>query len=212
MHLSQLHSDIEGSESVPFDLFERGMIGYLQLIKNHQITEDQKFLTLVDFRRSSKDKRMWIIDLGMKKVLHHTLVSHGKNTGLEFARKFSNERYSNSSSLGFYKMSETYYGKHGLSLKLDGLEAGFNDNARRRSVVMHGAQYVSTSFVEKHGRLGRSFGCPAIPMGDHKEIINLTKGSGILFIYFPEETYEAQTLLNNKEEALAYLIKEKELS
>lgn len=211
-HFDDLYASINGAEKIPFDLFERGMIGYYQLNYSNRISGDYKILALVDFRSSSTEKRLWVIDLSSKQVLFNTFVSHGKNTGLEYANVFSNQRYSNSSSLGFYKMSETYYGRHGLSLKLDGLEAGFNDNARARGVVMHGAKYVSTDFVAEHGRLGRSFGCPAIPMECYQQVIALTEGSGVLFMYYPDEDYEAQTLLKNRAEALAYVIREQLLS
>ncbi|MEM9340209.1 MAG: murein L,D-transpeptidase catalytic domain family protein, partial [Bacteroidota bacterium] len=206
------YNSLKGTKNVPFDLFERGMIGFLQLKKQKQISDHQNFLTLIDFRRSSIEKRLWMIDLTTGEVLFNTLVSHGKNTGLEYAKTFSNKRHSNSSSLGFYKTSESYYGRHGLSMRLDGLEQGFNDNARERAVVMHSANYVSDGFIEKHGRLGRSFGCPAIPQSFHKEMINHLKNSGVLFIYYPEKNYESNTLLNDREEALSFLTKEKELS
>src|SRR5690606_932140 len=108
-------------------------------------------------------------DLKSKKVLFNTLVAHGRNTGQATADKFSNLPNSNMSSLGFYLTDETYFGKHGLSLKLDGMDNGHNDKARERAIVMHGADYVSDSFVKQHGRLGRSLGCPALPQEISKE-------------------------------------------
>ena len=188
----------------PRDLYERGMIGYFNLkAEGKEITNEK--LTLIDFRLSSTRKRMWVIDLNTNKLLYYRLVAHGKNTGGEYARSFSNIRYSNKSSLGFYITGENYTGKHGLSLRLDGMEPGFNDLARQRAVVMHGAAYVSTDFIKLYGRLGRSFGCPAIAMKNHKEIIKMLANKSLLFIYSPELEYEEKTLLNDREKAQRYL-------
>ena len=142
-------------------------------------------LTLVDFSLSSNVKRLWIIDLSSNLVLFQTLVAHGRNTGEEFANNFSNTPESFKSSLGFYVTGEVYNGKHGVSLKLDGLEKGLNNNARNRAVVLHGADYVSESFIKNHKRLGRSQGCPAVPVGCVSEIISMIKGHSCLYIYHP---------------------------
>jgi hypothetical protein len=142
-------------------------------------------LTLVDFSLSSNVKRLWIIDLSTNMVLLQTLVAHGRNTGEEFANNFSNTPESFKSSLGFYVTGEVYNGKHGVSLKLDGLEKGLNDNARNRAVVLHGADYVSESFIKNHKRLGRSQGCPAVPVKLVSEIITIIKGQSCLYIYHP---------------------------
>ena len=142
-------------------------------------------LTLVDFSLSSNVKRLWIIDLSTNMVLLQTLVAHGRNTGEEFANNFSNAPESFKSSLGFYVTGEVYNGKHGVSLKLDGLEKGLNDNARNRAVVLHGADYVSESFIRNHKRLGRSQGCPAVPVKLVSEIITIIKGQSCLYIYHP---------------------------
>lgn len=142
-------------------------------------------LTLVDFSLSSNVKRLWIIDLSSNLVLFQTLVAHGRNTGEEFANNFSNAPESFKSSLGFYVTGEVYKGKHGVSLKLDGLEKGLNDNARNRAVVLHGADYVSESFIKNHKRLGRSQGCPAVPIECILEIISMIKGQSCLYIYHP---------------------------
>ena len=145
----------------------------------------KNILTLIDFSLSSNKKRLWIIDLNTKTVLFNSLVAHGRNTGNEFANSFSNAAESYKSSLGFYATGEVYQGKHGLSLRLDGLERGVNDNARARAVVMHGADYVAESFINNNMRLGRSLGCPAIPMQLTKEIINTIKDKSCLYIYHP---------------------------
>jgi hypothetical protein len=141
-----------------------------------------KVITIIDFDLPSSKKRMWVLDINTQKVLFHTYVAHGRNSGNNVATKFSNVPQSNMSSLGFYLTGGTYQGKHGLSLYLDGLEQGVNDNARSRSIVIHGADYVSEGFVEKHGRLGRSFGCPALPLDVYREVIDVIADGSCLFI------------------------------
>jgi len=140
-------------------------------------------LTVVDFSLSSNVKRLWVIDMKNYSILFHSLVAHGRNSGEEFAKQFSNKPESFQSSLGFYSTAETYFGKHGYSLRLDGLESGINNKARDRAVVIHGADYVSESFIQKNGRLGRSFGCPSIPNEISKEIIDVIKDKSCLFVY-----------------------------
>ncbi len=163
--------------------FTKALKGFYALQSEGKIKKN--VLTLIDFSLSSNTKRLWIIDLNTKTVLYNSLVAHGRNTGNEFADSFSNKAESYKSSLGFYSTGEIYQGKHGLSLRLDGLDRGLNDNARARAVVMHGADYVAESFIKNHSRLGRSLGCPAIPMNLTKEIINTIKDKSCLFIYHP---------------------------
>lgn len=148
----------------------------------------REVLTLIDFSLSSNLKRLWVIDLATNTVLINSLVAHGRNTGEEFANSFSNDNSSFKSSLGFYSTGEIYNGKHGMSLRLDGLEKGVNDNARSRGVVVHAADYVSDSFIKNNKRLGRSQGCPALPEELTKEIINIIKNKSCLFIYHPSRT------------------------
>jgi hypothetical protein len=175
------------------EAFSKAVEGYLQLKEQGVVQKD--ILTIVDFSLSSTQKRLWVIDMVTNTVLLNSVVSHGRNSGEEFATSFSNESNSNKSSLGFYATGETYNGKHGLSLKLDGLENGINNNARNRAVVMHGADYAAESIIRQQGRLGRSQGCPAVPFAIHKEIINLIKNKSCLFIYHPSRTYEKQSKL-----------------
>lgn len=163
--------------------FTKALQGFYALQSKGKIQKN--ILTLIDFSLSSNTKRLWIIDLNSKKILFNSLVAHGRNTGNEFADSFSNKAESYKSSLGFYATGEIYQGKHGLSLRLDGLERGINDNARARAVVMHGADYVAESFIKNNSRLGRSLGCPAIPMNMTKEIINTIKDKTCLYIYHP---------------------------
>ncbi|MCK4990119.1 MAG: murein L,D-transpeptidase catalytic domain family protein, partial [Bacteroidales bacterium] len=141
--------------------------------------------------------RLFILDLEKQELLYHTFVAHGKNTGVNMATKFSNNKGSNQSSLGLYRTAESYQGKHGYSLRLDGLEKGFNDNARSRAVVMHSAGYVSDEFIERHGRLGRSWGCPAVPVEFSKDIIDLIKGGSCLYIYANDIHYLENSILSD---------------
>lgn len=176
-----------------YSIFLNGLRGFCRLSEKGLI--DKNIITLIDFRAPSTERRLWVIDLDSSEVLFNTYVAHGKNTGIKFARKFSNRPKSNMSSLGFYCTGTTYYGKHGLSLYLNGLEKEFNLKARQRTIVLHGAHYVSKEFIRKYGRLGRSFGCPAVPMGKHKDIINAIKEGSCLFIYYPEPQYITKSYL-----------------
>lgn len=171
-----------------FDCFNLALDGFY-LLKEKGLVQ-KNILTLVDFSLSSNSKRLWVIDLDRKRILFQTLVAHGRNTGEEFANQFSNQAESFKSSIGFYATGEIYDGKHGLSLKLDGLEKGLNDKARERAVVIHGADYVSESFIKQNKRLGRSQGCPAIPVEMNAKIINVIKDKSCLFIYHPSKSQE----------------------
>jgi hypothetical protein len=154
-------------------------------------------LTVCDFSQPSTQKRMYIVDVKNFKVLLNTYVAHGKNSGLEFAEKFSNRVESLQSSLGFYVTKQTYLGKHGLSLRLSGLDRGFNDNAERRAVVVHGARYIGESRADA-AYMGRSFGCPAVPQAQSTKVINLIKGGTCMFVYHPSQTYlQKSTVLNS---------------
>ncbi|HEC42715.1 MAG TPA: murein L,D-transpeptidase catalytic domain family protein [Bacteroides sp.] len=184
-----------GNESMSFEAFDLAFRGWTEL--KDSISLDDNIISVVDFSKPSTEKRFYLIDLETKQVTYQDYVAHGKNTGSLMAEKFSNKPNSNQSSLGFYKTAETYYGKHGLSLRLDGLEKGINDKARQRAIVIHSAWYSEESFIKKHGRLGRSFGCPALPAEDYEEIIELIKGGTLLFIYFPESGYlENSSIIN----------------
>ena len=156
---------------------------------------NKNILTLIDFSMSSNSKRLWVIDLTTNTILYNSLVAHGRNTGDEFATSFSNSAESFKSSLGFYATGEIYSGKHGKSLRLDGLEQGINSNARERAVVIHGSDYVSNSFIQNNKRLGRSLGCPALPMNLSSEIIQTIKDKSCLFIYYPSNSYKIASKL-----------------
>lgn len=191
MVYSSLHSNEFGLPKL--ESFTEALKGFYLLKEKGLIQKD--ILTLVDFSLSSSTKRLWVIDLTTNTILYNSLVAHGRNTGDDFASSFSNSAESFKSSLGFYSTGEIYNGKHGMSLKLDGLEKGINDNARNRGVVMHAAEYVSNSFVNSNHRLGRSQGCPAIPVELSKDIINAIKNKSCLFIYHPSRSFKLDSEL-----------------
>lgn len=174
------------------DLLQTALSGYELLNKEHSIDRPE-VLTIIDFSLPSHQERLWVLDLVEAKVLYHCLVSHGRNSGDIMAEKFSNKPGSYISSPGFYTTGETYFGKHGFSLKLDGIEYGINDKARERAIVVHGADYVSSEFIEKNGRLGRSLGCPAVPVELSREIIETIKDGTCLFVFTATESYMSKS-------------------
>ncbi|MDO6437578.1 murein L,D-transpeptidase catalytic domain family protein [Cyclobacterium sp. 1_MG-2023] len=167
--------------------------GYLKMIDDGLIEEGRP-LTIVDFDLPSSDQRLWVIDVDNQDLEYASLVAHGRNSGELHASKFSNVPESYMSSLGFYLTGETYFGKHGKSLRLDGMEEGINDNARARAIVMHAAAYAEKSFVKRHGRLGRSLGCPALPSDNFEAIIDLIKEKSCLFVHASEPQYRSQSV------------------
>jgi len=179
----------ENTNKLQFDVFAKALLGFENLKKAGKLSEEAHLLTVCDFSLSSNVKRLWVIDTEQRKVLFNSLVAHGKNTGEEFATNFSNTESSLQSSMGFFITESTYNGDNGYSLKLLGMDKGFNDAAYKRAVVMHGADYVSEEFAAVHKRIGRSWGCPAIPRSLTEPIINTIKGKNCLFIYYPDENY-----------------------
>jgi hypothetical protein len=143
-------------------------------------------LTVIDYSKPSSEQRLWVFDLATRELLYEELVAHGQGTGANLATKFSNDNESHQTSLGLFVTDTTYVGKNGYSLRLDGLDEGFNDKARARAIVMHGAPYVSDAFVKANGRLGRSWGCPAVSDAVARELIDRVKGGGLVFAYYPD--------------------------
>ena len=174
-------------------VFSKAVTGYLNLKAQGQLSNKQ-LLTVIDFEKSSNQKRFWVLDLENEKVLFNSLVAHGRNTGNEFARNFSNTNESYMSSLGFYVTDDLYYGKHGLSMKLRGVDGEYNSNAMDRAIVMHGADYVSEDFIKKYGRLGRSLGCPALPRDLNEDVVNTIKEGTCLYIHYPAKDYASKYL------------------
>ena len=140
-------------------------------------------ITIVDYSKPSKEKRFFVIDIKKQKILFHELVAHGKGSGIDSATDFGNSDGTHMSSLGAFVTADTYLGKHGYSLALDGMDKGVNDNARARAIVVHGAWYVSVKFVKQHGRTGRSWGCPALDEAISKKVIDTIKNGSLLYIW-----------------------------
>ncbi len=156
---------------------------------NKYNVDHNNILTVIDYALPSSEKRLWVFDLKAKKLLFHTYVSHGLNSGVTLTQYFSNKNNSKASSMGVYKTEKSYVGRHGLSLQLNGLESGFNDNAASRAVVMHGGWYVEEQFIKKYGRAGRSWGCPAVPDNLSKQIINTIKDESLFVVYYPNDRW-----------------------
>lgn len=178
------------------EILELGIKGYTKLMDEGKLPKG-KPLTVIDFTKPSTEKRMWVIDMAEGALLHFGYVSHGRNSGEVWAERFSNVSSSYMSSLGFYLTAETYQGKHGYSLRLDGLEQGFNDKARERAIVIHGADYAKEQFIKQTGRLGRSLGCPALPQELAKEVIDLIKNQSLLFIFAKDPNYLSKSRFLN---------------
>lgn len=167
--------------------FITALNGFYNLKEKGEI--EKNILTVINFDLPSTEKRLWVVDLNLNKIIFHTYVSHGRNSGEVYATSFSNEEESYKSSLGFFSTGEIYTGKNGLSLKLDGLEKGINDKARERAIVIHGADYVSKQFISTNNKLGRSQGCPALPVELNEKIIKKINNKSCLFIYKSDKKY-----------------------
>lgn len=152
----------------------------------HDLAALPETLTVIDYSKPSSARRLWVFDLPARRLLYREFVAHGQGSGDDLATRFSNEPETHRSSLGLFVTDDTYVGRNGYSLRLNGLEAGINDRARERAIVMHGAPYVSAEFVQQRGRLGRSWGCPALPTPIAREIIDRVKGGGVVFAYYPD--------------------------
>ncbi|HET7897007.1 MAG TPA: murein L,D-transpeptidase catalytic domain family protein [Flavisolibacter sp.] len=200
-------NSVEVASNLLYDSLKLGSLGLSREVMNlaykgHQVLADkgvlnnESIIAIADFSQSSMKKRLYIIDTKNYSVLMNTYVAHGKNSGLSYAEHFSNRPESLQSSLGFYVTKGTYFGKHGLSLRLSGQEPGFNDNAEARAVVIHGASYIGDSRLSSP-YMGRSFGCPAVPQELSDKVINLLKNGTCLFIYHPNQQYlHGSTILN----------------
>jgi hypothetical protein len=193
--INQLWIECRLKDVIPYNIFNTAILGYSQI----ENIKKKNIITIIDFSKPSTDKRFVVIDLLNKKILYNCFVAHGKNSGENYAKSFSNQGESLMSSLGFYFTGETYSGGNGYSLRLDGLEKGINDKARAREIVIHGAAYVSEDFIKKYGRLGRSWGCPALPPEVTKDIINTISRGSCLFIYADDYSYKQNsTFLSGK--------------
>lgn len=184
-----LHLDISGLSK---QAYEMAQAGFRKMKSQGRLVNDS-ILSIVDFSQPSDKKRLYILDLKNYKVLYNTLVAHGKKSGKLWAESFSNRPSSFKSSIGFYLTGHPYEGSNGYSLKLNGLEKGFNNNAARRAIVLHGAGYVCDSYVSEQGYIGRSEGCPAVPIQFAKDIINTIKEGSCLFIYHSDKLYRQRS-------------------
>jgi hypothetical protein len=178
-----------------FEAMQYAYQGYMKLKEKGAIKKDA-VLSVCDFSQPSSKKRLYIIDVKRFRVLKNTYVAHGKNSGLQYASDFSNTHESLQSSLGFYVTTGTYFGKHGLSLRLEGKEPGINCNAAERAIVVHGADYIGPHRLGAP-YMGRSFGCPAVPQPEADEVINTIKNGTCLFIYHPSKKYLNNSKLLN---------------
>lgn len=183
--IKKLYDDCKlNSYNLKYNIFRKAMIGqkFIEL-------QNPNIITIIDFSQISTKKRLYIIDINKRKLLFNTFVAHGENSGENIAVDFSNIRESRQSSLGFFVTGETYFGNHGYSIRIDGIEKGINHKARKRDIVIHGADYVSEKFIAENNRLGTSWGCPALPMNIKDEIIDTIKDGSCIFVYADDEKY-----------------------
>lgn len=194
----QLYTDMQLDNVVDYTAFEQAITGSQAIERRNK-----DIITLIDFTKPSTEERLYVLDIRHKKLLFSSLVSHGKNSGGNYATSFSNKVNSYKSSLGFFVTENTYQGKNGYSLVLNGLEKGINDQAKERAIVVHGANYCSPSVAASAGRLGRSFGCPALPQSLAKPIINTIKNGTLLYIYANDKDYLSQSTILSTERSIS---------
>jgi hypothetical protein len=192
-----LYSEMDlKSMGLSLNAFQYALKGYKYLVEKGKVVRNE-VLSICDFSQSSRKKRFYVIDMAEKKVLINTWVAHGHNSGGEFARSFSNSPESHKSSLGFYVTGNTYYGSHGLALKIEGLEKNINDKADKRNIVIHGSDYVGEEFLSRSPINGRSYGCPALPYEETDKVIEAIKDGSCLFIYHPTKSYITKSKVLN---------------
>ena len=174
-----------GIGSLSRDVFDLALGAAACAVRSGDVA-DLATLTVIDYSRPSTEKRLWVFDLRARTLLFEELVAHGRGTGENLATAFSNQPDSHQTSLGLFRTEDAYVGRNGYSLRLRGLDEGYNDQAYARAIVMHGAPYVSDEFARAQGRLGRSWGCPALREGIAREVIDTVKGRGLVFAYYPD--------------------------
>ena len=164
-------------------------LGAVSCAVNSGALETPRTLTVIDYSLPSTDPRLWVFDVRSGRMLFKELVAHGRNTGENMATSFSNVMNSRQSSLGLFVTRDTYVGSNGYSLRMDGLEPGFNGNAMERAIVMHGAPYVDAALAKRQGRIGRSWGCPALRDAIARDVIDTVRGGGVVFSYYPDKDW-----------------------
>jgi hypothetical protein len=206
-YISNIYESAHLQESgLELEVFEKAVTGFMDLKASNKLPQTSSILTVVDLTKSSHEKRMWIIDMIDNELLVNTWVSHGHCSGDDMATSFSNRIDSHQSSLGFYITDDVYYGNNGRSLRLDGMDEGFNSNARKRAIVLHGADYVGEHAIGQLGRLGRSYGCPAVPIDMSDKVIDLIKNKTVIFINGNDNRYTSKFL--DQELAASYVFPE----
>jgi hypothetical protein len=185
-----------GQYGLDKEVFFNGYKGF-QYLQHKGLLKKTNLLTICDYSQSSKNKRLYVIDLISSRLLFNTYVSHGRNSGDEYATTFSNYNNSNKSSLGFLVTGHPYKGKAGYSLELNGMEPGINDKVKMRSIVLHGSKFVGESVLGARGAIGRSLGCPAVPYGLHFRIISAIKDGSCLFVSYPDDWYTHTSAILN---------------
>jgi hypothetical protein len=197
MEANTLYEELQlGDAGLNEKVLEYALIGYHHLLKRNEI-QNPDILTICDFSQPSSQKRMYVIDMNARKLVSRNYVAHGASSGEEFATSFSNAPESHKSSLGFYVTTNTYVGENGLSLRLDGLDRGFNSLASERNIVIHGAPYVSERILQKYGVMGTTYGCPAIPEEITRDLIPVLTGGSCFFIYYPSKKYLTESSVLN---------------
>lgn len=181
---AQLYQEMNLQNVLNYKVFEQAIIGQARVN-----VPRKNIITIIDFSKPSDEDRLFVLDLKHRRILFSTVVAHGKNSGDKYATSFSNINGSNKSSIGFFVTDDTYKGRNGYSLRLNGLEEGINDNARERAIVIHGANYADPELAKTSGRLGRSLGCPALPKELNRPIIDAIKGGTLIYIYGKDQQY-----------------------
>jgi hypothetical protein len=172
-------------------------VGAVSCAVNSGDIETPRTLTVIDYSLASTKPRLWVFDVPSGRMLFNELVAHGRNTGENMATSFSDAMNSRQSSLGLFVTRDTYVGGNGYSLRLDGLEPGFNSHALDRAIVMHGAPYVDAALAKQQGRIGRSWGCPALREAIARDVIDTVRGGGVIFSYYPDQKWlSASRFLN----------------
>ena len=205
---------LEQTEGLRPEIAQMAVVAYHDAADEGHV--DRPILTIIDYELPSYEIRLWVIDMESTEVLFEEWVAHGmglpRGSGgdMERAFSFSNDHNTRKSSLGLFRTAETYHGKHGYSLKLDGLEPGVNDRARERAIVMHAAHYVTADRAEDH-LIGRSWGCPAVRPEISKELIDTIKGGSLVWVYYPDEQWiEKSPFLDRVREGVAESFKNTE--